>query len=127
MFILAGNEGKNNLETVQHCNPKAEKLKERTSKWFKRDGPQNCKREDTKEMLLTWSQRDEIWCDIYENHGKSENQGNSTEKEEEKLSHWGWDPGEHANASVQQNSSFRDKPYIFFIPLSFLNALGKCG
>lgn len=66
---FTGHESKNNLETVQHNNSKAEK--ERASKWSKRDGMQNCKHEGTKEISLTWSQGDEIWCnDSYENGGK---------------------------------------------------------
>ncbi|EPQ14198.1 Zinc finger protein 572 [Myotis brandtii] len=109
---FTGHESKNNLETVQHNNRKADKLKERASKWSKKDGLQNCKHEDTKEIPLTGSQGDETWCDgFYENNGKSENQENSTGKEEEKPNDGGWDPGEHASASVQQNSYFRDKPY----------------
>ncbi|KAK2498794.1 hypothetical protein MC885_007579, partial [Smutsia gigantea] len=108
---FTGNERKDNLKTIQHNNSKGDQLKERAAKWSKRNGPQNCKQEDTKEIPLMWSQRDEIWCDdSYENDGNPENQGNSTGKEEEKPNHWGWDP-EHCIASVQQNSSFRDKPY----------------
>ncbi|KAI5140505.1 hypothetical protein MUG91_G681n1 [Manis pentadactyla] len=52
------NERKDNLETIQHNNSKGDQLKERAAKWSKRDDPQNCKQEDTKEIPLTWSQRD---------------------------------------------------------------------
>ncbi|KAL4671446.1 hypothetical protein H8959_004155, partial [Pygathrix nigripes] len=91
-------ESMNNLETVHHNNPKADKLKEKPSEWSKRHRPQHYKHEDAKEMPLTWVQ-DEIWChDSCENDGKSENWGNFIAKEEEKPSHQEWDPGEHTNA-----------------------------
>lgn len=108
---FTGDESKNNLETVQHNSLKADKLKERASECSKKDGPLNLKQEDTKEIPLTLSHGDETWCDSFcENDCKSEKRENSAGKEEEKPS----DPGEHANASDQQNSSFKDKRHKCF-------------
>ena len=110
LFIPAGDESKNNLKTVPCSNSKADK--ERASKWSRSDGPENCKDEDTKEILLTGSQGGKTECDdSSENDSNWENQGNCTEKEEEQPSHWGWSPGEHTGPAGQQNPSFGDKPY----------------
>ena len=88
LFIPAGDESKNNLKTVQFSNSKADK--ERASKWSRSDGPENCKDEDTKEILLTGSQGGKPECaDSCENDINLENQRNCTEKEEEQPNHWG--------------------------------------
>ena len=88
LFIPAGDESKNNLKTVQFSNSKADK--ERASKWSRSDGPENCKDEDTKEILLTGSQGGKTERDdSCENDSNLGSQRNCTEKEEEQPNHWG--------------------------------------